>query len=134
MKFILVSHGSFSKGLVDSSQMIVGQQKELVAYGLYPEDDISKLKEQLEEELLKSDMENVVFFTDLFHGSPFNAVVSLMKKYDVYHVTGINMPLMLEALMARQNEGIKPEVLCDSLIEASRGTIVDVRRFLQEVK
>lgn len=134
MKFILVSHGSFAKGLVESSQMIIGQQEELVAYGLYPEDDISNLKLILEKEYLESNMDNVVFFTDLFHGSPFNAVVSLMGKYDVYHITGMNMPLMLEALMARQNKELSPAELCKLLLTNSKETIIDVRECLMEEK
>ena len=31
MKVIAVSHGSYSKGLVDSVQMLVGEQESLVA-------------------------------------------------------------------------------------------------------
>ena len=51
MKVIAVSHGSFSKGLVESVQMLVGEQEDLVAYGLYPEQTVQTLTEQLEEEL-----------------------------------------------------------------------------------
>ncbi|MDH6368061.1 MULTISPECIES: PTS sugar transporter subunit IIA [Breznakia] len=132
MKFILVSHGSFAKGLVESSQMIAGQQENLVSFGLYPEDDINDLKNKIETEFLKSEMDNIVFFTDLFHGSPFNAVVSLMGKYDIYHITGMNLPLILEALMARMNEDITPAELCKSLLANANNTIIDVKECLKE--
>ena len=100
MKVIAVSHGSFSKGLVESVQMLVGEQENLVAYGLYPEQTVASLTEKLEAEIEKTpEEEEILFLTDLFHGSPFNAVVSLMKDYDFYHVTGINIPLAVEAMM-----------------------------------
>ena len=82
MKVIAVSHGSFSKGLVESVQMLVGEQENLVAYGLYPEQTVASLTEKLEEEIKKTPKgEEILFLTDLFHGSPFNAVVSLMKDH-----------------------------------------------------
>ena len=48
MKVIAVSHGSYSKGLVDSVQMLVGEQEDLVAYGLFPEQTVATLTEQLD--------------------------------------------------------------------------------------
>ena len=36
MKVIVVSHGSYSQGLVESVQMLFGEQDDLVAYGLFP--------------------------------------------------------------------------------------------------
>ena len=41
MKVIAVSHGSYSKGLVESTQMLVGEQEDLVAYGLFPEQTVA---------------------------------------------------------------------------------------------
>ena len=72
MKVIAVSHGSYSKGLVDSVQMLVGEQENLVAYGLFPEQTVATLTEQLEREVNDTpEGEEILFLTDLFHGSPF---------------------------------------------------------------
>ncbi len=38
------------------------------------------------------------FLTNLFHGSPFNAVVSLMRDHEFHHITGINIPLAVEVM------------------------------------
>ena len=38
MKVIVVSHGSYARGLVDTAQMIAGEQEDLEAVGLEPED------------------------------------------------------------------------------------------------
>ena len=94
MKVIAVSHGSYSKGLVDSVQILVGEQENLVAYGLFPEQTVATLTEQLEREVNDTpEGEEILFLTDLFHGSPFNAVVSLMRNHEFHHITGINIPL-----------------------------------------
>ena len=51
MKVIAVSHGSYSKGLVESTQMLVGEQEDLVAYGLFPEQTVATLSEKLKAEI-----------------------------------------------------------------------------------
>jgi PTS system mannose-specific IIA component len=132
VKIVLVSHGGYSQGLKESVQMLVGQQEDLVAYSLLPDEPTTVLREKLEGEMKAADGE-ILFFTDLFHGSPFNVVVSLMGEYDIHHVTGINLPLLLEAIMKR-NSGATADEICADIIEVAPSTIVDVKKFLgQEI-
>lgn len=133
MKVIAVSHGSYSKGLVESTQMLVGEQEDLVAYGLFPEQTVATLTEKLKAEIDQTeDGEEILFVSDLFHGSPFNAIVSLMEHHDIYHVTGINLPLMVEIMMGRY-AGKNAAEICAGLIEAAPGTVKDVRKLFEEV-
>lgn len=133
MKVIAVSHGSYSQGLVESTQMLVGEQENLVAYGLFPEQTVATLTEKLEAEIEKTEEgEEILFVSDLFHGSPFNAIVSLMEHHDVYHVTGINLPLMVEIMMGRY-AGKNAAEICAGLLEAAPGTVKDVRKLFEEV-
>ena len=88
MKVIAVSHGSYSKGLVDSVQMLVGEQ------------EINDTPEG----------EEILFLTDLFHGSPFNAVVSLMRDHEFHHITGIYIPLAVEVMMGRYADKSAEEI------------------------
>ena len=133
MKVIAVSHGSYSKGLVESTQMLVGEQEDLVAYGLFPEQTVATLTEKLKAEIDQTeDGEEILFVSDLFHGSPFNAIVSLMEHHDIYHVTGINLPLMVEVMMGRY-AGKNAAEICAGLIEAAPGTVKDVRKLFEEV-
>ena len=132
MKVIAVSHGSFSKGLVESVQMLVGEQENLVAYGLYPEQTVASLTEKLEAEIEKTpEEEEILFLTDLFHGSPFNAVVSLMKDYDFYHVTGINIPLAVEAMMGSYADKTAAQI-CEDLLNAAPDTVKYVNQLFEE--
>ena len=133
MKVIAVSHGSYSKGLVESTQMLVGEQEDLVAYGLFPEQTVATLTEKLKAEIDQTeDGEEILFVSDLFHGSPFNAIVSLMEHHDIYHVPGINLPLMVEVMMGRY-AGKNAAEICAGLIEAAPGTVKDVRKLFEEV-
>ena len=109
MKVIAVSHGSYSKGLVDSVQMLVGEQESLVAYGLFPEQTVATLTEKLEKEINDTpEGEEILFLTDLFHGSPFNA--------------GINIPLAVEVMMGRYADKSAEEI-CRGIMEAAPDTV-----------
>nr|WP_300652885.1 PTS sugar transporter subunit IIA [uncultured Anaerobutyricum sp.] len=132
MKVIVVSHGDFSKGLVNSIQMLVGEQEDLVAYSLYPEQTVDSLREELEEEIKKTkEGEDILFLTDLFHGSPFNVVVSLMRDYSFYHITGINLPLAVEVMMGRYMDK-NAETICEEILNAAPGTVMDVNKMFEE--
>jgi mannose/fructose/sorbose-specific phosphotransferase system IIA component len=131
MKIILVSHGSYSRGLLESVQMVLGAQENLVAYGLFPEETPAVLTEKLEKEIKETGETEILFMTDLFHGSPFNCVVSLMRDYKFHHITGINLPLLIEAIMNR-NGGVSAEDVCDRIIEMAPGTIMNVGKYLNE--
>lgn len=132
MKILIVSHGELSKSLSSSAQMIVGKQKDIQSFGLYPKDDVSSLRAQICHELDKFEPhEEILCFTDLFHGSPFNIVVSIMNDYPIFHLTGVNLPILLEGILLRNNEHYSCQNICEKLIEQSRSTIVNVNEYLQ---
>ncbi len=132
MKILLVSHGSFSKGLSETMTMVLGPQEDLDYLGLYPEKSVDDLKTCVEEKLKEYGDEEVLVFTDLYFGSPFNAVVQLMERYDVYHITGINVPLLMETIVMKNN-GKSIEEICDEVIRLASGSVCDVRKQFKEL-
>ena len=134
MKVIVVSHGSYARGLVDTVQMIAGKQEDLEALGLEPEESVDTLKEKIRQSIEQaSQEEEILILTDIFYGSPFNTVISLMPEYDLYHVTGINLPLMMEVIMGRIS-GKHAEEICKELLKAAPDTVRDVRELYKEVE
>ena len=134
MKVIVVSHGSYARGLVDAVQMIAGKQEDLEAFGLEPEESVDTLKEKIRQSIEQaSQEEEILILTDIFYGSPFNTVISLMPEYDLYHVTGINLPLMMEVIMGRIS-GKHAEEICKELLKAAPDTVRDVRELYKEVE
>ena len=131
MKVIVVSHGSYARGLVDTAQMIAGEQEDLEAFGLEPEESVDTLREKIRESIEQTS--EVLILTDLFYGSPFNTVISLMSEYDLYHVTGINLPLMMEVVMGRY-AGKSAQEVCKDLLKAAPETVKDVRELYKEVE
>ena len=75
IRVVLASHGEQSKGMLNTVQMLLGEQTNIAAYSLYPEQTIDDLTKVLREEIETYGAENIIFLTELKHGSPFNAVV-----------------------------------------------------------
>ncbi|BDR57712.1 PTS sugar transporter subunit IIA [Xylocopilactobacillus apicola] len=130
MQFIMASHGSLAKSMLESAQMIVGQQNNVMTFGLYPEDDVDQLRERIEKHLKTLEGEEIICFTDLYHGSPFNVVVQLMGQYKFHHLTGMNLSMILEALMMRQNSENTIQDICDTVMSEAPATFMDVNKQL----
>lgn len=135
MKIVVISHGDMAKGIINSAQMLAGEQDNLVAYGLYPTEERTALEKKLEGELLEAKKKNeeVLVLSDIFHGSPFNAAVELMRNYDFYHITGINLPLLVVAILDASS-GMTGTEICDHLLEEFPATVQDARKLLMEDK
>ncbi len=129
-RIVLASHGEQSKGMLNTVQMLLGEQDNIIAYGLYPEQTVTDLTEKLQAEIEKYGVENIIFMTELMYGSPFNSVVSLTRDYDVYHISGINLAMLMSAIIERDNEDTNAEKICEVALEAANGSFVDVKKLL----
>ena len=132
IRIVLASHGEQSKGMLNTVQMLLGEQENIAAYSLYPHQTPADLTEDLRKEIEQYGAENNIFMTELKQGSPFNAVVSLTRDYDLYHITGINLAALMTAIMERDDESVTAEALCETIIEDSINTMLDVRKLLAE--
>ncbi len=130
IRIVLASHGKLAEGMLNTVQMLLGKQENITAYCLMPEEDVSGFAEKLAAEAKQYGEENVVFMTELLHGSPFNCTVSLTREMNVYHVSGINLAMLMGAIMERDNEDSTAEQVCDAAIEAAEGSFQDVRKLL----
>ena len=73
----------------------------------------------------------VLVLTDLMYGTPFNTMVELQKDYKFYHITGVNLPMLLEAINSR-NEGTLAEMV-ENIIHVAKTGVVDVQKLFDEM-
>lgn len=130
IRLVLASHGKLSEGMLNTVQMLLGPQENIRAYCLMPEQDVDAFSELLAGEIREYGSENIVFLTELLHGSPFNCTVSLTRDYDLYHVSGINLAMLMGAIMERDDEDSTPESVCAAALDAAEGSYQDVRKLL----
>jgi len=130
---ILVSHGGMARGMVESSTMLIGEQPYLSYITFEPEDGpddlTAKVETRLKEALEKGE---VIIMTDLPNGTPFNCVSRLMEHYRFHHMTGMNLPMVID-VVSRIDDDSTADGLCEGTLEPSRAAILDVNAWMKEL-
>lgn len=104
LAFVVVSHGSFARGIVDSSYMIFGRQDKVQTVTFQLDEEPSVLTEKLMAAVDRFDADDqVLFMVDLWGGSPFNAASRIVAEHTdrMGLVTGLNLPMLIEAYTVR---------------------------------
>ncbi len=131
IRVVILSHGDQAKGMLNTLQMLLGEQENVAAYGLYPDQTVNDLVEVLKKEVERYGAENLIFMSDLKLGSPFNAVVALTREHEIYHITGTNLATLLTVITERDEEDASPAEICAAALETAKESILDVRKMLE---
>ncbi|NLL76904.1 MAG: PTS sugar transporter subunit IIA [Clostridiales bacterium] len=133
VEVIVVSHGTYAKSLVESSELIMGKQEQVYAFGFFLGENVEELRERVEQKIKEIRAEDrdkeILILTDMRSGSPFNAVTLLMQNYLFYHIAGVNLPIFLEILGTREFQ--RAEELADMVMNIGKETIVDVNKMME---
>lgn len=119
---ILASHGEFAKGVLQSSTMIFGEQENVKAISLMPSEGPDDVKAKMKDAIASFDnQDEVLFLVDLWGGTPFNQASSLFEEHKDKWVivSGLNLPMLIEAYGARLSMESAQEV-ASSIIEAAK--------------
>ncbi|MCD2255979.1 mannose/fructose/sorbose PTS transporter subunit IIA [Agrilactobacillus fermenti] len=122
---VLASHGKFAEGILQSGQMIFGEQEKVEAVTFMPNEGPDDLRAHLEAAIAKFDPEDeVLFLIDLWGGSPFNQANGLFEAHkDKWAiVTGLNLPMLIEAYGSRLTMDSAQEIAAH-LVSAGRDGI-----------
>lgn len=121
---ILASHGEFAEGILQSGEMIVGEQENVKAVTLLPSEGPDDIRKKMEEAIASFDTDEVLFLVDLWGGTPFNQANTLFedKKDKWAIVAGLNLPMLIEAFTARFSKD-KAHDVAESLIEVARDSV-----------
>lgn len=121
---IAVSHGPFSKALIKSVEMVYGKQDKVEAISLEPGESMESLKNKINEIIKEFQVNEVLIMVDLLGGTPYNASSIEMENSNINVITGLNMPMVLETLLFR-NETL--EKISSIATEAGKNGIVNVK-------
>ena len=132
IRIVLVSHGEQCKGMLNTVQMLLGPQENIAAYPLEAEQSVEDYAVTLREEVKRFGAENIVFLSELKQGSPFNTLVNLTRDYDLHHLTGTNLAMLMTIVMERDDEDATAESVCAAAMETAAESIYDVRKLLAE--
>ncbi|WP_220184244.1 PTS sugar transporter subunit IIA [Thermoactinomyces mirandus] len=131
---VVATHGEFSKEIVKSAEMILGDQENVIAVTFKPGEGLDGLTEKYQKALKELDTDDgVLFLVDLFVGSPFNAAANLIaaeKHMDV--VTGVNLPMLIECFDQRGRSDL--ETLVEAISRSAMEGVKSLKKTLQANK
>jgi mannose/fructose-specific phosphotransferase system component IIA len=129
-RIIIATHGRLAQGYQDSIEMICGKKEQVSYMCFYTENtdydgEIQKYMESL------SDGDEVLICTDMFSGSVNQKFLPFLEKPNVFMITGINLPLVLELVMYK---GELSRKIIDSFIKggASELYYVDIEKLKED--
>ncbi|GEK91385.1 mannose/fructose/sorbose PTS transporter subunit IIB [Alkalibacterium kapii] len=121
---ILASHGEFAEGILQSGQMIVGEQENVKAVTLMPSEGPDDIKRKMEEAIASFDSDEVLFLVDLWGGTPFNQANTLFEDHkDKWAiVAGLNLGMLIEAFTGRFGMD-KAQDIAKAIIEPGKDSV-----------
>lgn len=129
-KYLIATHGSFAGGIYTSLEMIAGKNENIYLIEGYTENS-RPVDEQIESIMANITVVDELFiFTDLMGGSITNQLMKLATKKNVFLISGLNLPLLLEIVLA--GEDITAEELIESAITNAREQILFVNKLIPQ--
>ena len=102
---IIGTHGSAAEQLLKTTEMLIGDQQNVAYIDFVPGENADTLIEKYNAKLEGLDTSSgVLFLVDTWGGSPFNAASRIVVDKEGYEVvTGVNIPMLVETFMARDD-------------------------------
>ncbi len=108
---IVVSHGNFGLELLKTAELILGPQKNAVALAFTSQDRKEDLIKRIQEKIesIAGD-KGVLILVDMFGASPHQASLLAETKKTVKILTGVNLPMIIEFCLKREQLTLDPLV------------------------
>ncbi|MBI5815363.1 MAG: PTS fructose transporter subunit IIA [Nitrospinae bacterium] len=109
---LIIAHGLLASEFLSALEFITGPQSSFKALALDHALDVDRARDivlkALEE--IKGD-EGSIVLTDLFGGAPSNIAISLIDERKIEIVAGINLPLLIHAVVLGDSLPLKEKAL-----------------------
>jgi len=104
VRIVIVTHGRLASELAATARLIFGTLEGVHEVNLPHDRDINDMKSELSGIMASLAGEPAIILTDMYGGSAFMASVPFASGKDRMLVAGVNMPLLLDLLVARDTD------------------------------
>lgn len=99
---LLMSHGDLAREAMKSAEMVFGKQENYETMSVFLADQVDDLKQEMYEKVDRLDTsKGLLVFTDIVGGTPMNLAGNLLDRDNTILCSGLNLPMLIEALMNR---------------------------------
>lgn len=118
---LICTHGNSAPELLKTAEMICGKQDNCQTVAFKMGEALEELKAEMDQKIA-SLSGTVICLVDLKGGTPFNTLIGLKEKYPTIEIiTGVNIPMLLELFMSRNQ--LAPKELIKMVIEAGKSGV-----------
>lgn len=104
---VVVAHFNLAREMVAATELIVGEQEQFVAVGIFPNEQVEDTKEKIVSALRSVDTgDGVIILTDMFGGTPSNISLSFLEEGRVEVVAGVNLPMLIKLVTYREGRAL----------------------------
>lgn len=100
---VIITHGRMSEVLAETAALIMGEQKDLIAVTFSARESLENLRLKVREATDPYRETGCLILTDVLGGSATNICAELMPNEWIRILTGVNLPMLMEALSQRGN-------------------------------
>ena len=120
---VIGTHGWAAEQLLKTAEMLLGEQDNVGWIDFVPGENADTLIEKYNAQLAKLDTsKGVLFLVDTWGGSPFNAASRIVVDKENYEViAGVNVPMLVETFMARDDNPSFDELVALAVETGSEG-------------
>lgn len=133
-KIIIFTHGDLSKSLKATAELISGPDDLVECYSIPLGCDTGSVLALVSESISQSESfnEGVLVLTDLFLGTPFNLLMTIVNDHRFGHITGVNLPMLLEAIALQKETELTMNQVVSLLVAKGQEAIGDCNVFLHD--
>lgn len=129
-KFLIAAHGTFSSGIKSSLDIIIGKMENVFIIDAYVDGNKS-IEDELNTILTKVKPEDeLIVFSDVMGGSITNQVLRYAKRENVHVVSGMNLPLLIDVMLADADKPV--EEVIENGISIAKDQVVYVNKLINK--
>ncbi|MDR3196172.1 MAG: PTS sugar transporter subunit IIA [Endomicrobium sp.] len=132
IKIIVAAHGGLASEFVNVAAAISGNQSNLYFVERSSSDSLEQMRLRIISLLRDvSDKDGVLILADMFGGTPCNAAMRACADLKVEVISGVNLPMILSAVMLSKTHANLSELADKALIKGQK-SISNIRLALEE--
>jgi PTS system mannose-specific IIA component len=104
---VIVTHSQLGDALIEAAEFIIGKKSEaLVSVSIDLNESADVLRAKIAKGIKKvKSKDGVLILTDMFGGTPSNLSYSFLEEGHIEVISGVNLPILIQAVNTRKKNG-----------------------------
>ena len=133
MKYLVATHGTFSKGIIDSLKLIAGEDIEIDCFSMTKEKSSDDAEAEMTAYLEQNQDQTLIVLTDVFGGSVANLFTNhLLNGYEFQLITGVNLPMLLSLILSEETAELSVEDWVLRGIEEGKKVMLHINQLIKQ--